>query len=445
MSARPVRLPELLRLFWRFVTRPELLVAFAIYLAGIFIFANWMLWSHREEELDRLDTRLLRAASRVALILPWDLPDRLLGGETVAESEMSLLRQKLQAMMSTSAEVSHLGICTLSQEGDNRYLLGTALPDDPDYLRLHRAIPRQTKKEPSGSIYHTLRGDNGTYRLVQLPQVTPRGETYAAFAIADLKVIDPNMARYFPLAFAQGGVFLLLALPVVIAFARFWSKQQQEVDSARQLADLAKVREERLQLEFLRFQLNPHFLFNALNSICSLIVVAPARAEEMTLRLSRFCRSIIFARHRDLMTLEEKMQVARDYLAIEQVRWGERLQVRFDVQVPDPGEIEVPSLLLLPLLENAVKYGQRSGGEVLTIEVSARTQEGLLLLEVANSGRWFDPHEMAAEHDTRFGLDNLRRRLDLFYGPGDYLSHRVDEEQGLVRFSLTVPLQRRSP
>lgn len=445
MTARPPRRLELLRLFWRFVTRPEILVAFAIYLGGIFIFANWMLWSHHEEELDRLDTRLLRAASRVALILPKDLPDRLLGDEPVAAAETSLLRQKLQEMMSTSAEVSYLGICTLPQEGENRYLLGTALPDDPDYLRLHRTIPRYDRRAPNGSIYQTLQVANATYRLVRLPQVTPRGESYAAFAIADLKVIDPHMVRYFPLAFAQGGFFLLLALPVVIAFARFWAKQQRELDSARQQADLAKVREERLQLEFLRFQLNPHFLFNALNSICSLIVVAPAKAEEMTLRLSRFCRSIIFARHRDLMTLDEKMQVARDYLAIEQVRWGERLQVKFDVQVPDAAAVEVPSLLLLPLLENAVKYGQRSGGEILSITVSARIQEGLLLLEVANSGRWFDPHEMAAEHDTRFGLDNLRRRLDLFYGPGDYLSHRVDEQQGVVRFSLTVPLRRREP
>ena len=173
------------------------------------------------------------------------------------------------------------------------------------------------------------------------------------------------------------------------------------------------------ELKALRYQVNPHFLFNTLNSLSSLIMTAkPAEAEKMIMNLSNFFRASLMANPTEDVTLEEEIHLQRLYLDIEAVRFPKRLKV--DISIADDLKSAcVPALVLQPLVENAIKHGVSQAKEPVTIRIDAREDSHGLVLSVENSGYQAGDgtsKAMARQNSMGVGLQNVRDRLAARFG-----------------------------
>ncbi|HEX8190706.1 MAG TPA: histidine kinase [Pyrinomonadaceae bacterium] len=207
---------------------------------------------------------------------------------------------------------------------------------------------------------------------------------------------------------------------------KYWRQWQAERERALAAAALA----DRAQLEALRYQINPHFLFNSLNSIRASIGEDADRARRMVTQLSEFLRYSLLHHGAAEVALGEEVEAVRNYLAIEQTRFEERLGVEFDIDGAAEG-LPTPSFLLNPLVENAIKHGLKSQARPLRVRVSAKVEDGALVLEVANTGGLSD-----ADGGTGVGLRNTRERLEKVYGGRGRLE--LFEEGGWVRARVTI-------
>ncbi len=188
----------------------------------------------------------------------------------------------------------------------------------------------------------------------------------------------------------------------------------------------ARLAEEKARLEVLRYQLNPHFLFNSLNSIYALVWSHSRPAGELVRRLAEFCRMTLTRGGAETATLADEFTMLRAYLGLEQVRWEENLQVDFSL-APEIEAVRLPPFLLLPLVENAVKYGGHTSPGLLQLRVTARPDaENAIVIEIANTGTWVEPGSLPAVASTSIGLENLRQRLARHY-PG---AHEFDIKAG---------------
>lgn len=176
------------------------------------------------------------------------------------------------------------------------------------------------------------------------------------------------------------------------------------------------------QLEMLRYQINPHFLFNTLNSISTLVLLAETeRANTMLSRLSSFLRYTLVGEREGQATIAQEMQALKLYLEIERTRFEDRLRTRFDIDPAVMGA-RIPSLLLQPLVENAVKYAVTPLEEGADIWVTARQVGGHLEMTVADTGPGLAENRAGAAnpwpiiHGTCIGLANIRDRLQQAYG-----------------------------
>jgi hypothetical protein len=187
------------------------------------------------------------------------------------------------------------------------------------------------------------------------------------------------------------------------------------IQQERHLAK-ANVAAQQAQLAALRYQLNPHFLFNSLNSISALIVTGRNKdAESMTNRLSAFLRSSLNANPTELIPLDEELALTEEYLDIESVRFGERLSI--SVHCADEAcDALVPSFLVQPLVENAVKHGVARSRATVEISIHAAMEGAALRIEVANGLVPANADEAPAGADPGVGLANVRRRLEAVFG-----------------------------
>ncbi len=203
--------------------------------------------------------------------------------------------------------------------------------------------------------------------------------------------------------------FILLAWSMIY----FGVKHQHELAETRERALRAESLAHQARLSALRFQLNPHFLFNAMNAVSTLVVEQRnAEANRMLSRLADFLRLTLEDDGRAETTLADELVYVRAYLEIEQVRFGERLRLRYDV-ADDALLAGVPPLILQPLVENAVKHAvapRREGG---TITISARLAGSRLRLAVLDDGPGLADDPAAA---PGVGLANVRARLEELYG-----------------------------
>ena len=186
------------------------------------------------------------------------------------------------------------------------------------------------------------------------------------------------------------------------------------------------------QLRALRAQLNPHFLFNSLNSINALVGGDPEGARRMCESLADFLRRTLALGARESVTLEEELSLVERYFAIERVRFGERLAVERSIE-PDAERCLVPPLLLQPLVENAVKHGIAERLEGGTIRIAAQVRDGSLRLAVENEV----DEDVVARPGQGVGLENVRRRLDAVSARDARLD--TAREDGRFRVTLTLP------
>jgi hypothetical protein len=217
---------------------------------------------------------------------------------------------------------------------------------------------------------------------------------------------------------------------------REWKQQEQRTEKANLLAQTA-------QLQMLRYQLNPHFLFNAMNSIRALIDENETKARELITELSEFLRYSLDSKDYSDVPLKHEIEAIKHYFAIQKKRYEDKLEVIYDIE-PQAGEFPVLSFLVHPLVENAVKYGMRTSSMPLIVYLKAKTRGDALMIEVSNTGRWVKPEdqERRPSASTGTGLDNVRRRLENAF-PGRHRFEVVAKE-GRVHIQLEIQKPQRT-
>jgi two-component system, LytTR family, sensor kinase len=210
---------------------------------------------------------------------------------------------------------------------------------------------------------------------------------------------------------------------------KHWQQWQIARDSALQSQALAN----QARLEVLRYQLQPHFLFNALNSVRALSSEDPQRAGRMVTEFSEFLRYSLVMADRNTVDLNEEVAAIRSYLAVEAVRFENKLAVKIEVS-PDTERLQVPVLLLHPLVENAIKHGFTKDAQPLCLRISTKLRKGRLLIEIANTGHWREKHNEAG---TGTGLRNVKSRLEQTF-PGD-TEFEVTQDTGWIVVRMELP------
>jgi sensor histidine kinase YesM len=226
-----------------------------------------------------------------------------------------------------------------------------------------------------------------------------------------------------------GALTYLLALTITYLIEAF----EVSAAAARRALEF-EVAQRDAELAALRAQLDPHFLFNSLNSISGLITVAPDRARVMCQMLGDFLRDCLRQGSAPRISLDEEVALVTRYLRIEQVRFGERLQLRTDV-APESGTTQVPPLIIQPLVENAVRHGIATRLDGGTIELTARVVGPRAVVTIRNP-----KDDESPRPGTGLGLSLVRRRLLAAYG--DEAALTVEPGPDTFQTTLTVPIGR---
>lgn len=242
------------------------------------------------------------------------------------------------------------------------------------------------------------------------------------------------LARYFTMVVVQywGTVGVYYAY----VYNRRWREKERAAAELAVRASQLEASLSRANLEALRMQLNPHFLFNTLNTVSVLALKGEKqRVSRMVSRLSDLLR-LSLENDRQTVSLKEELEFLERYLEIEQVRFKDRLTVSMDVE-PAAYEAEVPSLLLQPIVENAVKYGfsQTIGPGEISIE--CRVRDGGLEIDVSDTGPGL-PDSRAQTAGTGVGLANTRARLEQLYG-GNFVLELANRPQGGAQVRIRFP------
>ena len=203
---------------------------------------------------------------------------------------------------------------------------------------------------------------------------------------------------------------------------------QEKAKAETRLNELLKESE----LNMLKSQINPHFLFNSLNSISSLTITDPGKAQEMVVKLSEFLRYSVSSNINTFTTLSKEMQNIQRYLEIEKIRFGDKLVFEFDLD-PACAYRNIPVMILQPLFENAIKHGVYESTEPVKVLTSCRLHEDYFEVRIRND---FDP-EAPARKGSGIGLKNIRERLRLMYRNDSLLKISVDKN--VFQVVLTIP------
>ncbi|MFN4145616.1 MAG: sensor histidine kinase [Runella sp.] len=217
----------------------------------------------------------------------------------------------------------------------------------------------------------------------------------------------------------------------VLLIQVYESQQQQEQQKEAELKLTHHLKE--TELAVLRNQLNPHFLFNSLNSINSLILIDPEKARQMVIKLSDFLRYNVANTQNQKVTLQKELDMSEAFLEIEKIRFGSRIAIEMDIAA-ETYPLLIPSLLLQPLFENALKYGlyDSTGQERITLKTTI--SEDKLLLQMTNS---FDD-ALPTKIGTKSGLRNIKERLQLMYADHATLITHIQENIFTVKIFIPI-------
>jgi two-component system, LytTR family, sensor kinase len=250
---------------------------------------------------------------------------------------------------------------------------------------------------------------------------------------------DP-LAGYYAKHFGYGFyIDLIIASLIVLgshALLYYDDFRAAELEQSSLKTQLAQA-----QLKALKMQLHPHFLFNTLHSISSLVLEDPPKANSMIARLGDFLRLTLENSEQQLVTLKEEIEFLRSYLDIEQVRFGDRLTVAFDME-PSTLTAAVPHLILQPVVENAIQHAVAPRSTRSYVNVSSRRIDGSLRLEVKDNGPGMSTNGDPLDRQG-VGLNNVRARLEQIYG-NDFRFELTNGRQGGLTVVIQVPFQQES-
>lgn len=218
---------------------------------------------------------------------------------------------------------------------------------------------------------------------------------------------------------------------LVLYLIKYYRDMQDRLSRELELQNLLQDAE----LRRLKSQINPHFIFNSLNSISALTISKGKEAREMVIKLSDFLRYSLGKDNTELNSLEQEIKNVSLYLDIEKVRFGERLQFEKSVS-EECSNVQVPNLILQPIFENAIKYGVYDSTEQVYVRLSCERVNDLLHISICNN---FDKDAVPSKGEG-IGLENVNRRLQLVYGRSDLLQVKKDVSEFTV--TVKIPLEK---
>ena len=229
-----------------------------------------------------------------------------------------------------------------------------------------------------------------------------------------------------------GVVIITHSLHTLVSFYRELREKDVLEEKLKTLAAQA-------ELKALRAQINPHFLFNSLNTIASLINSDPSKAEENVERLADIFRYALSASEKEFVTLRDELEFIESYLEIERARFGERLQISRNI----PSEImtvTIPSLVLQPLVENSIKHGSGENGK-MSIEITGQVDGDIIRFAIKDKGRGIPDHIKKGIYTGGAGLRNVSERLRKVYGEPYGLEMKVNTPCGTIAL-VTIPREK---
>ena len=280
--------------------------------------------------------------------------------------------------------------------------------------------------------YYQPRAGSGIYRFVLVIGIGVLTGMAGKWCLLQLFVSETSYLSFMEASMPLRYVFALMVLAFVTVLNWLWnsvaekSKQtlrQSEVEQLHKEAELIKLRQ----------QLQPHFLFNSLNSISALAGSNPAQARKMIQQLSDFLRGTLRKDEQQTVPLAEELNQLALYLDIEKLRFGERLQVEIDC-ANECKHKKIPPLLLQPIVENAIKFGLYGTLEAVQINILANMQQNYLHITVTNP---CDESMRESSTGTGFGLRFIQRRLFLLYAQNNLL--RTNKQNNVFTTQISIP------
>ena len=243
---------------------------------------------------------------------------------------------------------------------------------------------------------------------------------------------ENNYQQYWDATFPYRiGTGVIIYAIIILTYFLFTSLTNLSEKNAREAKLESLVKE--TELKMLRSQINPHFLFNSLNSISSLTITDPEKARNMVIKLSDFMRYALSRKDEQPVSLRSELENLRLYLDIEKVRFGERLATEEHID-NECLEVNIPVMLLQPIYENAVKHGVYESTGCVKIVTTASVIEGYLSITISNNYE----NGTSSAKGTGTGLINVTRRLELTYG--NKSSIRTEKENGIFSVRIYVPV-----
>src|SRR5438552_3309388 len=281
--------------------------------------------------------------------------------------------------------------------------------------------------------------------LLHFPALISFAGIHQTIHLAVLWSITPRLRRQFPdlidcyRAYFGFGFYIDLIIASLIIIAVHALVYYQNFRASELAQSSLKARLAQAQLKALKMQLHPHFLFNTLHSISSLVLEDPPKANSMIARLGDFLRLTLENSDQQLVSLQEETEFLRCYLEIEQVRFGDRLTVTFELD-PQTLSAQVPHLILQPVVENAIQHAIAPRATRGHINIEAKRLNSLLRLEVSDNGPGIDSNANLPWKQG-VGLTNVRTRLQQIYGP-DFRFELMNTKGGGVTAFMEIPFER---
>jgi len=255
---------------------------------------------------------------------------------------------------------------------------------------------------------------------------------YVGFFILSNSVEDESYINFLNASliwrFNLGLIFY--AITVIFYYVAYYYKGFKE--KARQESELRALVKD-AELKKLKYQINPHFIFNSLNSISSLTLSDSSKARDMIIKLSNFLRKTLSQNENQMTSLKEEIYNTRLYMEIEKIRFGDGIEFVENISDDCKGT-QIPSMILQPLFENAIKHGVYESMEKITIRLSCRKDEKYFVITLQNN---FDPEGVSRKGEG-IGLPNIKNRLKLIYNQDNLITY--DKLNNMFTVNVYIPL-----
>lgn len=227
------------------------------------------------------------------------------------------------------------------------------------------------------------------------------------------------------------GVYPVVAFAAFVKLAKYWYEKEKQ---AQQL----KQQKLEAELNFLKGQIHPHFLFNTLNNLYALTLKKSDASPEVVLKLSELLSFMLYECNSRSVSLDKELKLVENYIDLERIRYDDRLKLKYEKE-GDISSNTIPPMLLLPFVENAFKHGTSGSLEEVKVEISVKVDQSTLYFEVKNT-KPDAPADEEFEYQKGIGLKNVSRRLELLYN--GYYSMKKEESETSYTISLTIQLDK---